>query len=62
MTAFVGVKFTLNREVHYGWIRFQLVQDKFSFGVDANITGYAYETNPNQPIPVGKKSSSQSLD
>lgn len=60
-TAFVGVKFTINGELHYGWTRFQLIKAQSFLGVDMKITGYAYETNPNQPIPVGKKSGSESV-
>jgi hypothetical protein len=41
---FLGVKFTINGETHFGWAR-------LSTGCgDATLTGFAYETVPNKPI------------
>jgi hypothetical protein len=38
-------------EVHYGWARVAVKADLFS--ITATLTGYAYETNPNQMILSG---------
>jgi hypothetical protein len=44
---YLGVKFLINGETHYGWARLNA-----SAG-SATLTGYAYETIPNRPIPAG---------
>jgi len=44
---YLGVKFAINGEIHYGWARMNA-----SAGY-AQLTGYAYETIPNKPIPAG---------
>ncbi len=50
---YVGVKFVINNEFHYGWARINfVVTGKGSFyGV---LTGYAYETIPNQGLKAGQ--------
>lgn len=45
---FIGVKFTVSDGIHYGWIR--LIKTT-AYG--AEMTGYAYETIPNKPLPAG---------
>lgn len=41
---FLGVKFSINGETHFGWAR-------LSTGCgEATLTGFAYETVPNKPI------------
>jgi hypothetical protein len=53
-TAFLGLKFVINSEVHYGWARVKFVSPgKFK---TASISGYAYETTPNTPIVTGQTS------
>jgi hypothetical protein len=44
---FLGVKFLINGQVHYGWLR---LNAEIGNGM---VTGYAYETEPNTPIPCG---------
>ena len=46
--AYLGVKFNIGGEIHYGWIRRAV--DQFS---SDTITGYAYETVPNKSISTG---------
>lgn len=47
---FLGVKFLINGETHYGWLRMSVG------GPDSGmLTGYAYETEPNTPIVCGFK-------
>lgn len=50
---YVGVKFVINNEFHYGWARINfVVSGKGTFyGV---LTGYAYETIPNQGLKAGQ--------
>jgi hypothetical protein len=52
--AYVGLKFLINGEVHYGWAR---VKFPYPGSVkDASIYGYAYESTPNQSIVTGQTS------
>jgi len=48
---YLGFKFKINGEVHYGWAR--LNADGFFGG--ALLTGYAYETTPNKAIKTGQQ-------
>ena len=45
---YVGVKFLISGQTHYGWIR-MTVQGALS----GYVSGYAYETVPNKPIIAG---------
>jgi hypothetical protein len=45
---FLGLKFTVGGQIHYGWARFTVA------GQTSTLTGYAYETVPNQPIIAGQ--------
>jgi hypothetical protein len=47
--AFLGLKFVVNGETHYGWAH-------ITVGSTTVLNGYAYETVPNQPIDTGKTS------
>ena len=49
---FLGVKFLISGETHYGWIRLTVNTDKNGF-LAATITGYAYETIANKKIQAG---------
>ncbi len=44
--GFLGLKFVVNGETHYGWARVSMIG-----GV--SLRGYAYETVPNRPILTG---------
>jgi len=48
---YLGLKFDINGEPHYGWARFTVVE---KVEVTATLTGYAYETIPNKAIIAGK--------
>ncbi|HEY4902189.1 MAG TPA: hypothetical protein VIH89_01830 [Candidatus Sulfotelmatobacter sp.] len=50
---YLGLKFSVNGETHYGWARLTV---KAKGGVFATLTGYAYETVPNKAIEAGAKS------
>lgn len=44
---YLGVKFSISGETHYGWARFT------AYPGHATLSGYAYETKPDKPIPAG---------
>lgn len=50
---FLGVRFPIDGEIHYGWVRLSIGGSARLQGV---ITGYAYETVANQPIAAGETS------
>jgi hypothetical protein len=55
--AYLGLKFNIQGQVHYGWAEMRVVasMDQYSnFHIDANLSGYAYENNPNQSIRAGQ--------
>ncbi len=47
---YLGVRFQINGETHYGWIGFRSTSEG-----NAQLAGWAYETAPNQPIQAGRK-------
>lgn len=49
---YLGLRFLINGETHYGWIRL-MVTSSGAFTLRGTITGYAYETVPNKPILAG---------
>jgi hypothetical protein len=49
---FLGFKFTVNGEVHYGWARVNVVAT--DRGMYAAVSEYAYETIPNKSIRTGQ--------
>jgi hypothetical protein len=50
---YLGVKFNISGETHYGWVRLT-VQTQGGLTINATLTGYAYESLPNTPITAGK--------
>jgi hypothetical protein len=49
---FLGVKFLINGETHYGWVRLTLTVNRNS-PLSGAVTGYAYETIANKAILAG---------
>ena len=47
---YLGLKFLIDGEVHYGWARLTVMKRY------TTVTGYAYETVANQPIRAGAES------
>jgi hypothetical protein len=45
---YLGVKFLIGGQVHYGWVRLSVER------LPATLTGFAYETIPNKPIIAGQ--------
>ena len=54
INRFLGVKFIIQGEVHYGWVRMDVAAT--TGGMYGAISGFAYETVPNKPIKTGQKS------
>jgi hypothetical protein len=52
---YLGLKFTINGKVHYGWARLSVTvgHHRQYDDVSGTLTGYAYETIPNKPILAG---------
>jgi len=50
---FLGLKFTINGETHFGWARLSL-QALQGCKNRTLLSGYAYETEPNRPIHAGQ--------
>jgi hypothetical protein len=48
---YVGLKFLIKGQVHYGWARLKVTVE---YPISATLTGYAYETVPNKSIITGK--------
>lgn len=53
---FVGLALNVAGQKHFGWARFTVLGG--CAGTDVLLSGYAYETIPNQPILAGQKSGS----
>jgi hypothetical protein len=49
--SYLGLKFTINGEIHYGWARIVVHSDTFK--ITATLSGYAYETVANRGIITG---------
>jgi hypothetical protein len=58
---YLGIKFEINGETHYGWARLS-VQVQLPLTVTATLTGYAYETVPNKPIVAGQTKGAEEND
>ena len=52
-TGYLGVRFLIDGETHYGWARLQLHYNFETRQIDVLMTGYAYETQPNTLIRAG---------
>ena len=51
-TAYVGLKFSISGQVHYGWARVKFPTP--GYYAYPSIYGYAYESTPNMPIVTGQ--------
>jgi hypothetical protein len=50
-TAYVGLKFSIQGQTHFGWARVKIAS---MYPYKVSLTGYAYETIPNKPIITGE--------
>jgi hypothetical protein len=58
---YLGLKFIVNGEIHYGWARFTTQQVTYC-KVRALLSGYAYESDANTPIVTGQTSDSSPVE
>ena len=61
--AYLGLKFDIKGQVHYGWAEFNAnaaLGNHNQLLADATLLGYAYEATPNQSIKTGQKSGAAS--
>jgi hypothetical protein len=49
--GYLGLKFVVNGETHYGWARVTITGGCGDYRL--TLSGYAYETVPNQPVLAG---------
>lgn len=56
--GYVGLRFMISGEVHYGWLRLTID----SAAGTVIIGGYAYETVPNKPIVVNRRPGGSAQD
>lgn len=50
---YLGLKFQINGQTHYGWVRMSVQVQGAS--VTAHVTGYAYESTPDKAIRAGDR-------
>jgi hypothetical protein len=57
---YLGVRFLIDGQTHYGWVRLTVTTNPNLHGqyMSAKITAYAYETEANKPILAGTTESS----
>jgi hypothetical protein len=53
---YLGMKFQIGGQTHYGWARFSVRVTSNPINIYAELTGYAYETVPDTAIIAGKTS------
>jgi hypothetical protein len=60
---FLALKFVIDGKIHFGWARFNVrIRPARESGVQAVLTGYAYETEADKPIETGRvKGAEESL-
>ncbi len=54
VNRYLGLQFQINGETHFGWAR-MTVRIRLNHPLQALLTGYAYETQPNTPILAGQE-------
>ena len=59
---YLGLKFVIAGEVHFGWARLNVTCQTQGSTVTALLTGYAYETIPNRRILAGKETGTDDAD
>jgi hypothetical protein len=60
---YVGLKFVIDGETHYGWARFNVqIRQPLKGNLQAILTGYAYETVANAPITAGATSGNEAAE
>jgi hypothetical protein len=57
--AYLGLAFQIDGRTHFGWARFTVKVTTHGYRIKADLTGYAYETEPDTPIIAGKTSGAE---
>jgi len=50
---YLGLKFKIDGQLHYGWARLNV--QTYQTHITATLTGFAYETIPDKPIKAGQE-------
>ena len=53
-SRYLGLRFKVDNETHYGWARLNVVISDSYPGISVTLTGYAYETIPGKSINAGQ--------
>jgi hypothetical protein len=59
---FLGIRFRIGEETHYGWARLSVRLGTPKHGIGVLLTGYAYEAQPDTPIRAGDTGDRDALD
>lgn len=59
---FLGLKFLIQGETHYGWARLTVMRSSRGCMISALLTGYAYETMANEPLLTGRQGTIDASD
>jgi hypothetical protein len=54
---YLGVRFPIDGKMHYGWARLEV-----TWGIDVQLSGYAYETQADKPINAGQTGSDENMN
>jgi hypothetical protein len=57
-SRYLGLKFKINGQTHYGWARFSVRYTGYTW-ITATLLGFAYETNADQSIHAGQTTEAQ---
>lgn len=52
-TSYLGIKFSIEGQTHYGWARLKVQFNGFARDIDVLLSGYAYESQPGKPVRTG---------
>lgn len=52
---YLGLKFKIHGKTHYGWARLNVTYMPQGHSITVTLTGYAYETIPNQGLRAGQR-------
>ena len=53
-SAFMGLKFLIDGQTHYGWAELETYQSRGTGGYDGTLISFAYETVPNRGLLAGQ--------
>lgn len=59
---YLGLKFSINGQIHYGWMRINVFFRGRNPFVRGLVTGFAWETTPNKGLRAGQTEGGHSVD